>query len=198
MGCRARRRRVHFDTLGLDCNCVNEFGDWTIGGRDVAGSAPDYIRSRSKEKDRALVCTQLDFNARPCFGERRAARQRRRALRRRREIAATGRCRPTADAAAIRDGGARVHRRAAVAEPGVRRRAGSRRALRGGEGDVAARSWQSHAGRHREQRRRFRRARRSAIRLLKPNRATNYDLRARMVVRGQGGMLTAARSSTAT
>jgi TonB-dependent receptor len=47
------------DTLGLDCNCVNEFGDWTMGGANVAG-ARGLIRSVD-EKDRA-VYAQVDFD----------------------------------------------------------------------------------------------------------------------------------------
>jgi iron complex outermembrane receptor protein len=51
--------------LDLDCNCVNEFGDWTMGGSNVAGSR-GLIR-RVNETDRAIY-TQLDFNKE--FGER--------------------------------------------------------------------------------------------------------------------------------
>ena len=47
-------------TLGLDCNCVNNFGDWTLGGSNVAGSR-GLIR-KVNETDRALY-TQLDFEA---------------------------------------------------------------------------------------------------------------------------------------
>jgi iron complex outermembrane receptor protein len=47
-------------TLGLDCNCVNSFGDWTLGGSNVAGSR-GLIRDVN-ETDRA-VYTQLDFKA---------------------------------------------------------------------------------------------------------------------------------------
>jgi TonB-dependent receptor len=54
------------DTLGLDCNCVNSFGDWTMGGSNVAGSRA-LIRNVN-EKDRALY-TQVDFDA-DVFGER--------------------------------------------------------------------------------------------------------------------------------
>jgi TonB-dependent receptor len=52
--------------LGLDCDCVNNFGDWTMGGANVAGSR-SFIRD-VQEKDRALY-TQLDFNA-DVFGGR--------------------------------------------------------------------------------------------------------------------------------
>lgn len=45
-------------TLGLNCNCVNNFGDWTLGGSNVAGSR-GLIRSVD-ETDRALF-TQLDY-----------------------------------------------------------------------------------------------------------------------------------------
>ncbi|MBC8024967.1 MAG: TonB-dependent receptor [Steroidobacteraceae bacterium] len=47
-------------TLDLDCNCVNQFGDWTMGGANVAGSR-GFIRE-VQEKDRALFA-QLDFAA---------------------------------------------------------------------------------------------------------------------------------------
>jgi TonB-dependent receptor len=53
------------DTLDLDCNCVNEFGDWTMGGANVAGSR-GLIRS-VEEKDRALYA-QLDFSS-EVFGD---------------------------------------------------------------------------------------------------------------------------------
>ncbi len=52
--------------LGLDCNCANQFGDWTLGGANVAGSR-GLIRN-VKETDRALF-TQLDFDA-DMFGDR--------------------------------------------------------------------------------------------------------------------------------
>lgn len=55
------------DTLGLDCNCVNDFGDWTMGGANVAGSRA-LIRSVN-EKDRALF-TQVDFDS-EVFGDKR-------------------------------------------------------------------------------------------------------------------------------
>ncbi|MBW8883143.1 MAG: TonB-dependent receptor, partial [Asticcacaulis sp.] len=45
-------------TLGLDCNCVNNFGDWTLGGSNVAGSR-GLIRNVD-EKDQSLF-TQLDY-----------------------------------------------------------------------------------------------------------------------------------------
>jgi iron complex outermembrane recepter protein len=51
--------------LGLDCNCVNEFGDWTMGGSNVAGSR-SLIRAVD-ETDRG-VYAQLDFDKE--FGDR--------------------------------------------------------------------------------------------------------------------------------
>jgi TonB-dependent receptor len=47
-------------TLDLDCNCVNSFGDWTMGGANTAGSR-GLIRS-VQEKDRAWY-GQLDFRS---------------------------------------------------------------------------------------------------------------------------------------
>ncbi|MEO8018719.1 MAG: TonB-dependent receptor [Pseudomonadota bacterium] len=52
--------------LGLDCNCVNSFGDWTMGGANVAGSRA-LIR-KVNERDRAWY-GQLDFDA-EVFGDR--------------------------------------------------------------------------------------------------------------------------------
>jgi TonB-dependent receptor len=46
--------------LDLGCNCVNDFGDWTMGGSNVAGSR-SLIRN-VQETDRSLF-TQLDFDA---------------------------------------------------------------------------------------------------------------------------------------
>jgi iron complex outermembrane recepter protein len=53
--------------LDLDCNCVNSFGDWTMGGANVAGSRA-LIR-KVNETDRA-VYTQLDFDS-AVFGDKR-------------------------------------------------------------------------------------------------------------------------------
>ena len=52
-------------TLGLDCNCANQFGDWTMGGANTAGSRA-LIRTVG-EKDQA-VYLQLDLDTQ-VFGD---------------------------------------------------------------------------------------------------------------------------------
>ncbi len=52
-------------TLGLDCNCANQFGDWTMGGANTAGSRA-LIRTVGEE-DQA-VYLQLDLDTQ-VFGD---------------------------------------------------------------------------------------------------------------------------------